>query len=299
MLLYLYTDVYRVRSSYSISILENTKSPAMEPVADGRQKSTAWNSVSQPEHQDQESIAIVERFVLNHHSDGLKINPFSLGISPCNHPPEQDEQNNQNQLPSSSRPRSTPPRQYTTVGSVYNPQPQPLQPPVRRGRAAKPLYSYNSESTTSQPPPRYTPLQQNSDRAISPARVPPWVLSRLTSSHAYELPTYDCREEAPAGSRPPQLLTESSIMRDGNIGIIRQQVAERDNETVVDETVDCDEEVDERITGAISRMNINSLVNLASYPNPMQRAAQKKLASHRAPPEPLTAVSLTSVIFLM
>jgi len=270
----------------------------MEPIADGRQTSTAWDSIPQPEHPDQESIAIVERFLLDLHSDGLKINPFSLRISPCNHPPERDEQNTQNQISSTSRPQSTPPRQYTTVGSVYNPQPQPLQPPIRRGRAAKPLFSYNSESTPSHPPPRYTPLQQNSDRAISPARVPPWILSFLSSDHAYGLLAYDSREETLAGNGAPQPLAEASIMRDGDTGVIRQQVAKRNARTVVDTAADSDGEVDERITGAISRMNINSLVNLASYPNPMQRAAQKKLASHRAPPEPLTAVSLTGVIFL-
>ncbi|PSS03246.1 hypothetical protein BD289DRAFT_421618 [Coniella lustricola] len=99
---------------------------------------------------------------------------------------------------SSSGSRSTVPSQesqprqptYTTVGSVAKPQSNtPLQPPVRRGRAlrwppavADDLAAFNqsllanlprgrprSPATTASTLQHYTPLQQNSDRAIDPA----------------------------------------------------------------------------------------------------------------------------------
>nr|KAI0391693.1 hypothetical protein F5Y17DRAFT_468023 [Xylariaceae sp. FL0594] len=209
----------------------------------------------------------------------------------CDRPSKHEEQNNEAQLPSTPRPQSTPPRQYTTVGSVYNPQPQPLQPPVRRGRAAKPLFPFNSEPTPSQHPPLYTPLQQNSDRAVSPARnssdMPPFYVSTI----GCDLSTHSSIPGGRGVGRAQQGFPEASRVRDINVGVIGQQIADRTSATVADAMDDSDGDADERTVGAISRMNINSLVNLASYPNPMQRTAQKKLATHRAPPEPVNNAS--------
>ncbi|KAI1258952.1 hypothetical protein F5Y18DRAFT_443833 [Xylariaceae sp. FL1019] len=73
--------------------------------------------------------------------------------------------------PSPGAPNPTPPRQYTTVGSVYTPQTRPLQPPVRRGRTTKALFQFKTESPMSSTQLQYTPLQQNSERAISPPRA--------------------------------------------------------------------------------------------------------------------------------
>ncbi|KAI1322634.1 hypothetical protein F5Y16DRAFT_415821 [Xylariaceae sp. FL0255] len=67
-------------------------------------------------------------------------------------------------------PNPTVPRQYTTVGSVYNPNQQPLQPPVRRGRNLRgPTYPPRPDVAASLETLQYTPLQQNSDRAVSPS----------------------------------------------------------------------------------------------------------------------------------
>ncbi|XXH02874.1 hypothetical protein Hte_009262 [Hypoxylon texense] len=103
-------------------------------------------------------------------------------------------------------------RQYTTVGSVWQPQSQPMQPPERRGRTLKSLQTfednflsltdnnssnvpsfynpsssnqYSSEYYSHQHPnqqahqqhqvhhmPQYSPLQQNFDRAVSPYQLP-------------------------------------------------------------------------------------------------------------------------------
>ncbi|KAI0149563.1 hypothetical protein GGR57DRAFT_225260 [Xylariaceae sp. FL1272] len=105
--------------------------------------------------------------------------------------------------PSPGAPDPTPPRQYTTVGSVYTPQTRPLQPPVRRGRTAKALFQFKTESPMSSAQLQYTPLQQNSERAVSPPRAV--VPSHHTSSshqpaHHAHLPVVGTAAHAlPAG----------------------------------------------------------------------------------------------------
>ena len=202
----------------------------------------------------------------------------------------------------------TPPRQYTTVGSLYNPQPQPLQPPVRRGRTVKSLFPYKSDSPAAPPQLQYTPLQQNSDRAISPIRsdygtgtVP------LLSFNSFQ-ERQDAQSFGPLASNVQQASNMSGVLQasaSGNTetsrGVNNQTAGSMDSYTdysaadglgmLAKPGTSSDHGSDTTDTKPISAMNFNSLTNLASYPNPNRRAAQKLLASHR--PNPVPDVSLS------
>ncbi|KAJ2987022.1 hypothetical protein NUW58_g4737 [Xylaria curta] len=185
---------------------------------------------------------------------------------------------------------STPPRQYTTVGSVYNPQPHPRQPPVRRGRTIKSLYPYKSESPAGPSQVQYTPLQQNSDRAVSPARLysrsPPSTLTvtnqtrRVLQKFGVAIPTVHAAGELPGRARHADDEVANSIE------VLANPTVEDGSTMFANMRAESEDESDGANTKPISAMNFNSLTNLASYPNPMQRAAQKVLASHRPLPTP-------------
>ncbi|KAK8073874.1 Coatomer subunit [Apiospora phragmitis] len=143
---------------------------------------------------------------------------------------------------------------YTTVGSIYNPSAAPLQPPTRRGRPVKwPPYNelantksslsglslaHQTRSPSNTAPAsnllHYSPLQQNSERAISPMTSASDTFARMsvTGSH---------------GSR------------------------------------ELEDDEDDAGEGAekLKVMSVKTLTNLASYPNPMQRQAQKVLSRAR------------------
>ncbi|KAI3341091.1 hypothetical protein F4824DRAFT_486941 [Ustulina deusta] len=198
--------------------------------------------------------------------------------------------------------QSTPPRQYTTVGSLYNPQPQPLQPPVRRGRTVKSLFPYKSDSPAGPPQLQYTPLQQNSDRAISPVRLDSDSLPSTVGISRQErqvlqrfgvvVPNIQQASNIP-GSLQSSTSDSANAARyisnraTNSIDAFADHSA-ADNATMFASTsAASDNGSDEADTKPISAMNFNSLTNLASYPNPMQRAAQKVLASHRPNPAPV------------
>ncbi|KAL6885985.1 hypothetical protein GGI43DRAFT_431940 [Trichoderma evansii] len=159
---------------------------------------------------------------------------------------------------------------YTTAGTIYNPSSsQRLQPPARRGRLLKATSDFDSLKFTNPPLPRhqpdalhrlymsenlaqtqvppdrqisYEPLQQNYDRAVSPVnaqdQAPRMSLSMSGQSSA---PMFDAKGKGIA----------------------------------VDANSSDDE--DSTVTNALAKMTTKSLQNLASYPNPNQKSAQKAL----------------------
>ncbi|KAI2639290.1 hypothetical protein GGS21DRAFT_488219 [Xylaria nigripes] len=217
------------------------------------------------------------------------------------HPPHPPSNPSQPQQQLSAAQRSTPPRQYTTVGSVYNPQPQPLQPPVRRGRTVKTLFPYKSESPVGPSQLQYTPLQQNSDRAVSPVRFNTDSLpSTMTITHqerqilqkfGVAIPNVQQTSHMPRTVESPicgsaNALQCSRTSSTTNNTIITDSITAGNSATFSHAIAESDNGSDSADTKPISAMNFNSLTNLASYPNPMQRAAQKVLASHRPQPNP-------------
>ncbi|RYP73932.1 hypothetical protein DL770_007692 [Monosporascus sp. CRB-9-2] len=178
---------------------------------------------------------------------------------------------------------------YTTVGSVYNPQAaQPLQPPARRGRTIKWPPTPHSESThshlpkstlnvlpyrnnishISQSPPatlnsfhHYSPLRQNFDRAVSPCGSPGphHLLSQDSDIH---LRTGMALPNMSRGNSPAATTAVGSDKRD-------------------DANVYSDYDEDVEGVEHLKQMSVKTLTNLASYLNPMQKAAQKLLSRAR------------------
>lgn len=157
---------------------------------------------------------------------------------------------------------------YTTVGSIYNPKTAtPLQPPTRRPRTRR--YPQTLRSSTGElilpfpeallstlslgdkapvsPPSttatlqQYSPLQQNYDRAVGPIS----------------------EQENPITAAGMSMLNA----RSGNLPS-PTRLGGVDNVAFED-------------TLASSHITVKGLTNLASYPNPMQKAAQKTLARAR------------------
>lgn len=158
---------------------------------------------------------------------------------------------------------------YTTAGTIYNPNStQPLQPPARRGRSLKwtssvlhpdlallpksllsnlPLGPYGT--TRVSPAPKYSPLQQNYDRAVSPA-VPDIKAEETPRSVVSDM--FSPNQEA------------SSFSAIGH-GILPE------------DSSDSEDEHSEASMKPLMNMTVKSLQNLASYPNPNQRMAQKAI----------------------
>ncbi|KAI1109622.1 hypothetical protein F5Y14DRAFT_20337 [Nemania sp. NC0429] len=200
----------------------------------------------------------------------------------------------QHQLSAAAQQSTPPPRQYTTVGSVYNPQSQPLQPPVRRGRTVKSLFPYKSESPAGQPQPQYTPLQQNSDRAVSPVRVDldsmPSILAAATvqdrqtlrrfdatSSHIHQTPRMATSLRSPTVDNDGAA-RHINYRQDNGMGAVDDPTIGHNSTMRAHTRADSSLEHD-KAEANLFTMGFNSLTNLASYPNPMQRAAQKPRAS--------------------
>ncbi|KAK4125055.1 hypothetical protein N657DRAFT_351041 [Parathielavia appendiculata] len=158
---------------------------------------------------------------------------------------------------------------YTTAGTIYNPKAaSSLQPPTRRPRArrypqpiqapsggpfmpfpdallsALPLEDQAPPSppTTASVLQQYAPLQQNYDRAVSPTTE-----GDIALLAEYEMSMPSIR----SGNLP------SPTGYEGN------------SSTSAEETL-------------TSRITVKGLTNLASYPNPMQKAAQNTLARARS-----------------
>ncbi|KAI1079667.1 hypothetical protein F5B20DRAFT_160129 [Whalleya microplaca] len=159
-------------------------------------------------------------------------------------------------------------QQYTTVGSIWNPQSQPLQPPTRRGRTIKSfLPPYKNESPIA--PQQYSPLQQNFDRAISPASSGPMADSEKRMIQLRSMPH-------PVIPLVPSPVAKASGISDKHHANIQQQ-PDSDEDDVVDDEADT----------SLIQMSTKSLTNLASYPNPKQRSAQKILSRARQLPPPV------------
>ncbi|KAH8196328.1 hypothetical protein TruAng_009506 [Truncatella angustata] len=167
---------------------------------------------------------------------------------------------------------------YTTVGSIANTNTTPLQPPTRRGRTAKwplpvdfglltsPTSGFSLGSGMRSPPPadarplHYSPLRQNTDRAMSPT------MDRSS-------------------------LTASSV---SFVNIISARAATLDKEDETSMTSKAArieaENLDDHTS--MKQLSVKSLTNLASYENPKQKIAQKILSRARSTPlQPTRAYS--------
>ncbi|KAI8632640.1 hypothetical protein F5Y19DRAFT_471810 [Xylariaceae sp. FL1651] len=187
---------------------------------------------------------------------------------------------------------AAPRRQFTTVGSIYNPQPQPLQPPVRRGRTAKSLFPHKNESPTGPTQLKYTPLQQNADRAVSPVRLNVYSMpSTLTITNRERQVLQKFGVAVPNITHTTNMLTSRQSPSPTSVMTAQGNLHEASTNTAaVADTDSDDDSIEEDDIKQILNMNIKSLTNLASYPNLMQRAAQKVLSAHR--PQPTSADDL-------
>ncbi|OAA75468.1 hypothetical protein LEL_07456 [Akanthomyces lecanii RCEF 1005] len=158
---------------------------------------------------------------------------------------------------------------YTTAGTIYNPSlSQPLQPPTRRGRSLKwtsggaysdlsllprsllaSLQAKSNGRISPYPAAQYTPLQQNYDRAANP-------ISK--SGYFDDMPS---RWSGTLASPAPESAETMSYI-----------TSDRDHDEDDEE-----EEDDEGMDNIMMNMTVKSLHNLASYPNPNQKKAQKAL----------------------
>lgn len=167
----------------------------------------------------------------------------------------------------SSNPAAQP--TYTTAGTIYNPNSsQPLQPPTRRGRSLKwtsggaysdlsllprslfaSLQAKSNGRSSPYPAAQYTPLQQNYDRAANPI-----------SKNGYfdDMPSRWSGASASPAPEGDDLMSYIPSDRDHD----------GDDE---------DEDEDDGIDSIMMNMTVKSLHNLASYPNPNQKKAQKAL----------------------
>ncbi|CAJ2503940.1 Uu.00g113340.m01.CDS01 [Anthostomella pinea] len=172
--------------------------------------------------------------------------------------------------------------QYTTVGSIYRSQPQPLQPPTRRGRTVKSLYPYKNESPSAVH--QYSPLQQNFDRAVSPNAHRPNSLSATTSFSDDQtglIQSFGLHTSNMLSAHSVEAAADADGLSDKHDGANMPADGEEDS----------DNDVNLKQMGG---MNIKSVTNLASYPNPMQKTAQKVLSMHRFQPAPVNALGSPS-----
>ncbi|UNI24221.1 hypothetical protein JDV02_009987 [Purpureocillium takamizusanense] len=201
---------------------------------------------------------------------------------------------------------------YTTAGTIYNPNSsQPLQPPARRGRSTKWNVGVNqtelclfpkavlagltmkavANGRASTGMQQYAPLQQNSDRAVSPLSTSehgsmgialPSQTPRLNTGNHSTTQTHSlAQKENVNASETTKERLDNTVDGDGNglVGSTTEQHAE---------------EADDDHAGPpahLLSMSINGLKSLASYPNPCQKDAQKLLKPtvDLAAPKALTA----------
>lgn len=175
---------------------------------------------------------------------------------------------------------------YTTAGTVYNPTATPLQPPSRRGRTSRwtpppqaelalfnksvlasfPYKPFRSPPTTASSLKHYTPLQQNSDRAIEPLMGPSVSGRSLSESSS-------------------STLSLNSAPSQGNKNGLNS------NGRLIDDMRLTDDEKDEEELTRMSVLPVRTITSLASYPNPSQKLAQKALDRAR---ETIKAAAETS-----
>ncbi|EFQ26685.1 hypothetical protein CGRA01v4_09088 [Colletotrichum graminicola] len=195
--------------------------------------------------------------------------------------------------------QDAPKQTYTTAGTIYNPSnSQPLQPPVRRGRALKwppvgaaaselslfpksvlaglPLKSQSlTPKSTSPLPhqiPKYSPLQQNYDRAISPV-----------TDNSRDSPNDSDVSSLPSSRIPSYTMNSSQVSPVDGV-MSTPAVGKR-----VD--IESSDDEDEESTGEnpLKNFTVKGLQNLASYPNPNQKRAQKTLLRARPGATPVSS----------
>ncbi|KAI1092102.1 hypothetical protein F5B19DRAFT_232533 [Rostrohypoxylon terebratum] len=174
---------------------------------------------------------------------------------------------------------------YTTVGSVWHPQTTPMQPPTRRGRTLRSVapesLDHTFSATANHTAHYYSPLQQNFDRAVSP--LPP---DRQLFARISELEERPSLYSTTMSQQPTnQYLPSNELV-----------LAAEQDEDIEDQEEDDGSEVGGKDPnfGYLNRMPTKSLTNLASYDNPMQKAAQRLLT--RAKQFPLTITQQKSDI---
>ncbi|KAH7304895.1 hypothetical protein B0I35DRAFT_484091 [Stachybotrys elegans] len=168
---------------------------------------------------------------------------------------------------------------YTTAGTIYDPSSAaPLQPPARRGRALRGTMATSQADTIYQPKPvfetmpplgrnaanranlrhQYTPLQQNYDRASGPSRESGMVFLR-SDMPARLSNAVNGKITEPTSPLPSQLDEHGQDDREYNH--VRSKDQYRDDEDMASKP--------------LQGLPINSLHNLASYPNPHRDNARR------------------------
>ncbi|OTB04709.1 hypothetical protein M426DRAFT_261656 [Hypoxylon sp. CI-4A] len=197
---------------------------------------------------------------------------------------------------------SRPSQQYTTVGSVWQPQPIPQQPPARRGRThrsalpdawGEDFYPNNPQffSNTYSDNYSYSPLQQNSDRAVSPR--PLFVTEQAIRARIAELEEIDAvlaERTASMMSPPPKSKAPrpraDTFVPIGKHGDANNQRGNDDDGSSLAGSTDSASNAFGH-TANMTYMSTGTLTNLASYPNPQQKAAQNMLAKAKETPSTL------------
>ena len=236
-------------------------------------------------------LASLDKFTTNIH-ERLIPDPETASESAPNS--QHQDREKEGHEPTTQAQEPQPPQVYTTVGSLYNPQAsQPLQAPARRGRNIKWPPTPHSESPRpglsksvlsslpfmntnhhlTQSPPNnlhnllhYSPLRQNSDRAVSPP----------SGGSVSALPVGQTGD-TPSLVAPGML----NILRGSSPGSVATfRLGKGDDPSYRNDDHEDGDEDDEPIEEdeTIKHMSVRALRNLASYPNPMQRRAQKILS---------------------
>ncbi|KUI73172.1 hypothetical protein VM1G_08888 [Cytospora mali] len=162
---------------------------------------------------------------------------------------------------------------YTTAGTVYNPDAAiPLQPPTRKGRVSRwpppsqadfalfnksvpSGYSHRrSPPTTASSFKHYSPLQQNSDRAVEPS----------TARTCMERSISDSSSVSFAASHPLGSMTSFDEINNQSSNMGLQYVNKEDDDLA-----------------RLNNLGVKALTSLASYPNLHQQLAQRALDKAR------------------
>ncbi|KAI6081239.1 hypothetical protein F4821DRAFT_275139 [Hypoxylon rubiginosum] len=231
---------------------------------------------------------------------------------------------------SSMQQRSEENRQFTTVGSVWQPQSQPMQPPERRGRTLKSFMSqpfdsefssftdngvpsfdhsspdqYSNEYYSHRHPhqqlphhiPQYSPLQQNFDRAVSPIQLSSPIDPYYNQSNSPAAQQVNSPEEYYYGKSANMSGQQKRVapvipvtpLRPVQINKVegsnkRDEVKNHGVATVEEDSEDEDLHITQDMFEQLLRMPTKSLNNLATFENPMQKAAKRILAKAREAP---------------
>lgn len=200
-----------------------------------------------------------------------------------------------------SRARDGP--RYTTVGSLVNPNSTPqFARPVRRSAAVTIRNSQGEAVDVNNAwrdrPLQYSPLQQNTDRAVSPPTVNlPSATAGLASIYSRRGPSrltlgpVPTEEDARLYSRYVAAIAASRPYEDGpeqnDTDMLDPPFEESSSGAAAfridgaGPSVTSDNEDDANEDESLRQMSVKTLTNLASYENPQQRTAQRILSRAR------------------